>query len=282
MAKETVGFIGVGEMGWPMAKGILDKGIDLMVHDIREDPVKELKKLGAKVAGSPGEIGANCAITIIMVVDKAQAKEVIQGKNGILTTAKKGSMIVAMSTLDPFFCQEMAKIAAEKGVGFIDAPVSGGRGRAEAHTLTIMVGGEESLLKKCRYVLEAMGNNIVYMGKVGNGQVMKLANNSIVHALLIGTAGGLTLAAKAGIPAERFLKILDTSTGRNWVAQNWDYFWSKGTPEGKGSLYVTKKDIAMTRDTARAYGLSLPLVEILPDLDLAEIIKNTQAEIKKK
>jgi 3-hydroxyisobutyrate dehydrogenase-like beta-hydroxyacid dehydrogenase len=94
-------------------------------------------------------------------------------------------------------------------------------------------------------------------------------------------AGGLTLAAKAGIPAERFLKILDTSTGRNWVAQNWDYWWTKGTPEGKGSLYVTKKDIAMTRDTARAYGLSLPLVEILPDLDLAEIIKDTQAEIKK-
>lgn len=272
MTKETVGFIGVGEMGKPMAQGILEKGIDLVVHDIREEPVQELAKLGAKVARSPKEIGARCKINIIMVVDTAQAEEVILGKEGLLTSSQEGSVIVVMSTVDPFFCERAAKIADQKKVELLDAPVSGGRKGAEAHTLTILVGGKESVLEKYRYVFEAMGRNIFHVGKVGNGQVVKLANNSIVHAIVIGTAGGLALATKAGVSKERFLEILNTSTGRNWPAQNWDFWHNKATPAGKGSLYVTQKDIATVRDLARAYKLSLPLVEILPDLDLAEII----------
>lgn len=272
MARDTVGFIGVGEMGGPMARGILEKGIDLVVHDIREEPVRELVKLGAKVARSPKEIGARCKITIIMVVDTAQAKEVILGKEGLLTSAPEGSAIAVMSTVDPFFCERTAKIAAEKKVDLLDAPVSGGRKRAEDHTLTILVGGEAKVLEKYRYVFEAMGNRIFHLGKVGNGEVMKLANNSIIHAIVVGTSGGFAMARKAGIPEELFFQILDTSTGRNWVAQNWDFWRNKATPEGKGSLYVTQKDISMARDLARAYGLSLPLVEILPDLDLAEVI----------
>ena len=272
MPKETVGFIGVGEMGKPMAQGIIEKGIDLIVHDIREEPVKELARLGAKVGGSPKEIGALCTITILMVVDTAQAEEVILGKNGVLMSAQEGSVIVVMSTVDPLFCENTAQIAAKKGVGFLDAPVSGGRRGAEAHTLTILVGGEESLLKKCHYVFEAMGNNIFHVGKVGNGEVIKLANNSIIHAILIGTAGGLALAAKAGVPAGRFLNIIRTTSAKNWVAENWEYWSNKAKPEGKDSLYITQKDMGHVRDLAKSYGLNLPLVERLPKLDIAKII----------
>lgn len=276
MSKDKVGFIGVGEMGKPMARGLIEKGIDTVVYDIREEPVKELERLGARIARSPREIGALCDIVIIMVVDAAQAELVILGEEGVLTSAKKGSVIAVMSTVDPLFCERAARIAGEKGVGFLDAPVSGGQKGAEAHTLTLMVGGERHLLERCRYVFEAMASNIFHIGGVGTGQAIKIANNSIVHAILIGTAGGIALAARAGVRVERFIEIIQTTKAKNCVAQNWEFWRNKGRPEGKASLYITCKDMRFALDLTKAYGLSLPLVEAIAKLDIAKIIACTE------
>ena len=273
MAKHKVGFIGVGDMGKPMARGLIEKGIDTIVYDIRKEPLKELETLGAKVAGSAKEIGSLCDIMITMVVDIAQIEAVFLGSDGALTSAKEGAIIVVMSTVDPFFCKKLAQKAAEKRVGFLDAPVSGGQKGAEAHSLSIMVGGEKHLFDECKSIFEAMGKNIFYVGEVGTGQAIKIANNSIVHAFLIGTAGGIALAAAAGVKVERFLEIIQTTTARNWVAQNWEYWSKKGKPEGKASLYITWKDIMHARDLAKAYGLSLPSVEAAAKLDLAKLIE---------
>ncbi len=273
MAKHKVGFIGVGDMGKPMARGLIERGVDTIVYDIRKEPLKELEALGARIAASPKEIGSLCDIIITMVVDIAQIEAVFLGSDGALTSAKEGSIIVVMSTVDPFFCVKLAKIAAKKRVGFLDAPVSGGQKGAEAHSLSIMVGGEKHLFHECRSIFEAMGKNIFYIGEVGTGQAIKIAINSIVHASLIGTAGGIALAARAGVKVERFLEIIETTTARNWVAQNWEYWSQKGKPEGKASLYITCKDIMHARDLAKAYGISLPLVEAAANLDLAQVIE---------
>lgn len=288
MVKDKVGFIGLGAMGKPMARNLIKRGIETIVYDVREEPVKELEKLGAKFAGSTKEIGSLCDFVIIMVNNTAQTEEIILGDEGILSSMGKGSIIVIMSTVDPLLCQRVANIAQEKGIGVIDAPVSssitagakgvggGGPKGAETGTLTIMVGGKKDLFERCRYVLEAMGSQILHVGDIGTAQAVKLASNSIVYATAVATAGGIALAAKAGINLERFLEIIRSNAANSWVAHNWEHWRKKAKPEGKISLGITYKDLGLALDLAKAWGISLPLGEIIAQLDIAKIIEHTE------
>lgn len=275
MLREKVGFIGLGAMGKFMARGIIEKGIDTMVRDLREEPVKELENLGAKVAGSAKEIGALCNIVIIMVADTAQADSVILGEEGVLSSMKGGSVIVIMSTVDPLFCQKVAQMAERKAVSLLDAPVSGGPKGAETHSLTIIVGGEKSLLERCRYIFEAMGSEIFHVGGTGAGQVIKIANNSIILATVIAIAGGIALAAKAGVGLERFLEIIRATSANSWVAHNWEHWRKKGRGD-KDSLYITNKDLRLTLDLAKDLGICLPLSQSIAQLDIGKIIESTE------
>lgn len=275
MAKDRVGFIGLGIMGKPMAQGLLKRGIDTLVYDLRTERVKELERLGAKGATSAKAIGRASDIIVIMVRDTAQAEEVILGKEGLLEAAKEGSVIVIMSTIDPLFCQRAEKIAAKKRVGMIDAPVTGGPKGAETQSLGIMVGGEEYLLDRCRYVLEAIGNRIVHVGGIGMGEVAKLANNSITSATAIATAGAIGLATKAGVELEKFLKVIQSGTANSWVAQNWDY-WRKKVKGETTDFEITYKDLRLALDLAKAYAIPLPLSEVIAHLDMAKVIAGSE------
>ncbi len=275
MSKEKVGFIGLGVIGKPMAQNLLKGGIDILVYDIIPERVRELERLGAKGAKSAKEIGAASDIVIIMVRDTSQAEEVILGKEGVLEAAREGSVIVIMSTIDPLFCQRAEKVAAKKGVGMIDAPVTGGPGGAETRNLGIMVGGTEYLLERCRYLLEAMGNRIVHVGGIGMGEVVKLANNSITTVIAGATAGAIALATKAGVDSEKFLKIVQSGTANSWIAQNWD-FYRKKAKVGPTELAITYKDLRLALDLAKAYGVPLPLSEVIAQLDMTELIASLE------
>jgi 3-hydroxyisobutyrate dehydrogenase-like beta-hydroxyacid dehydrogenase len=279
MPKDKIGFIGLGIMGKGMARGLIERGIDTMVHDLLEEPVKDLEKLGAKVGRSPKEIGALCDIVILMVRDTAQADAIIVGEEGVLSSAREGSVIVIMSTVDPLFCQRTAEIAQKKGVGLLDAPVSGGQKGAETHTLTIVVGGDKYLLERCRYVFEAMGSRIFHVGAIGTAQVVKIAANSISHATAAATAGAIALASRAGIELERFLEIVPVTSANSWVAQNWE-LWSRKGRGDKKSLDTTNKDLKLALGLAKAWGISLPLSEAIAQLGIDKIIENAEKMAK--
>lgn len=242
MSKDTVGFIGLGTMGKAMAQGIVKAGIDIVVaRNLRhQEPVKELERRGARVARTAKDIGALSNIAIIMVRDTAQAEAVILGDDGLLSSAREGSIIVIMSTIDPLFCQMVEKIAREKSVGVLDAPVSGGPKGAEAHTLTIMVGGEKDLLERCRYVLEAVGRRIFHVGGIVIAQVIQLATNNIIYVTAIATAGSKILAGETGIGSDRFLEIIQSNAANRWVANKWDHFRFNARPDGEKSLDIAK------------------------------------------
>ena len=205
---KKMGFIGLGAMGRPMAANILKAGFDLTVYDIRSEPMQELEKLGAKVTRSPQEVGEQCDIIETIVVNDAQVEEVILGKDGsgVLAGARPGSIIVIHSTVSPKTCQHIAALAKDKGVGVIDAPVSGAESGAQAGTLSIMVGGEAELLETCRPVLNVLGKTIFHLGAVGMGEMAKIVNNLMVIVNQQSTREGLRLARMAGIERKRCSK----------------------------------------------------------------------------
>jgi 3-hydroxyisobutyrate dehydrogenase-like beta-hydroxyacid dehydrogenase len=280
MRQEKIGFIGVGNIGQPMAETLIRKGFEVWVHDLREEPVAQLERLGAKRAKSPKELGSLCNPIIVMVRNTAQAEAVILGKDGIMEGAKQGTLILLMCTVEPSFCRQVAKVVAEKKVGLLDATVSGGSGGAKAGTLTIMVGGEEKLLKKCRHVLEAMGKNIFYVGGIGTGQIVKLANNLANFANQVGAAEAVALATKAGIKLERLVEIISVSTGDSWAIRNWPSYRDMKIREGE-HIEVKYKTMRVQKAVAKELGLHLPLLEFMYQLDFLEMFKGTAFQPKK-
>jgi 2-hydroxymethylglutarate dehydrogenase len=279
MRHEKIGFIGVGNIGQPMAETLIRKGFEVWVHDLRDEPVAQLERLGAKRAKSPKELGSLCNPIIVMVRNTAQAEAVILGKDGIMEGAKRGTLILLMCTVEPSFCRGVAKVVAEKKVGLLDATVSGGTKGAQEGTLTIMVGGEEEFLKKCRHVLEAMGKNIFYVGGIGTGQIAKLANNLANYANWVGAAEAVALATKAGVKLEKLIEIISVSTGDNWAIRNWPSLRDRKIREGE-HVEVNYKTMRAQKAAAKELGLHLPLLEFMYQLDLLEMFRGTSFQPK--
>jgi len=271
MGAEKIGFVGLGEMGKPMAKNLVKKGFSLTVYDVRTEPVEELKALGATRAKSLRELAEVSNRIIMMVRDVPQTEEVIFGKDGVWEGLKEGSTIIITSTLDPFFCRSLEAKAKEKNVGVLDACVSGAKMGAEAGTLTIISGGKEDTFKECLPVLEAMGTKIHYMGGVGAGQITKLANNLMMHVNIAGATEALALTIKGGIEPDRFLDVVKKSTGNSWVIENWDLMLEKkrdlrdGKPDAtfKGSLTLMDSMLRI----ARHMEIRLPVTALISHLD---------------
>jgi 3-hydroxyisobutyrate dehydrogenase-like beta-hydroxyacid dehydrogenase len=271
----------VGLIGKPMAENLLKKGLDLLVYDISREPLDALQKIGAEIARSPKEVGELADIVIIMVRDSKQAETVILGKDGVLEGAGKGTIIVVTSTLEHTFCQRVAGIAAEKGVGLIDAPVSGGARGAIAGTLTIMVGGDPGLFEKCRPVLEAVGKNIFYIGGIGMGQLVKIGNNMITNSSYFATTEAIAMVTKAGVDLERFLEVVRQSSGNTFAAQtpSWINWYHLKHDDIHNSLGITQKDLDLAVDMSRDLGLELAHLQSMAKLDVSELVRHVPDEV---
>ncbi len=264
-----LGFIGLGEMGKSMAKNLAKKGFDLTVFDVREEPVNELIQMGAKKASSPKELAAATEVVFVMVRDDTQALEVVLGKDGVLKGMSSGSTLILTSTISPSLCQRLAKEAAKKGVGMLDSPVSGAKAGAEAGTLTLMIGGEESLVKKMEPILQAISANRFHLGAIGMGEVGKLGNNMVLFSSMAATTEGIAFAVKAGIPIKTFLAFLNVSTGSTWVSQRWDAMAMLKKDKGPtATLKLMYKDLSLGLSYAKEIGIDLPLVSRLDQIDL--------------
>ena len=219
-----IGFIGIGVMGRPMTLNLLKAGhqVTIFARHPEKPGVQEVVQAGAKQAPSPRAVAMASDIVITMVPNSPEVEEVVAGPQGILEGARKGLIIVDMSTIAPTVSRKLAEQAKARGVSFLDAPVSGGSQGAINGTLTIMVGGEQEAVEQARPVLEAMGKkeNIFHVGPVGSGEVVKLVNNVLCGAIAAAIAESFVLGVKAGADVAIMEKVVGVSTGASWQLSN--------------------------------------------------------------
>ncbi|MEY2524975.1 MAG: 2-hydroxymethylglutarate dehydrogenase [Ilumatobacteraceae bacterium] len=263
----TVGLIGLGNMGLPMATNMVAAGLELVVYDVNEQPMSALAELGAAVAGSPREVGERCDIIGTVVVDDAQVEDVLLGSNdkGVLHGARPGSVIIIHSTVRPETCVRLATLAAARGVDLLDAPVSGGAYGARAGTLSVMVGGKADVVGRCRAVFDAIGSHWFHMGEVGMGQIAKIVNNHISLVTREAVREGLRVATLAGINEQRMLEVARASSADSFTVRNWEAMEQEiaGHPGGPAVLLnVAYKDLQLALSVGHRVGASLPLAAV--------------------
>jgi 3-hydroxyisobutyrate dehydrogenase len=218
---ETVAFIGLGTMGGIMSGRLLAAGHPVQACDPSPDALERAVARGASRAGSPRQAAAAASIVLLSLPAPAVVEEVVTGSDGVLAGLAPGGVIVDTSTIDPTTTRRLSERAAEQGSTFLDAPVSGGVMKAQTGELTIMVGGDEAALERCGPVLVHLGSRVVHVGPSGSGQVAKLCNNMLLAIIVGGLAETLVMGAKAGVDARVLSDIVRTSTGANWMLDNW-------------------------------------------------------------
>lgn len=216
----VVGFIGLGLMGKPMSKRVLAAGHRLVVYNRSPKPVEELVELGAERAEGPRNVAERSEITITMLPDSPDVRQVILGPDGVAEGMKAGGIVVDCSTVSPLVEMEIAQQLRTKDIEVLDAPVTGGTMGAEAGTLTFMVGGSVGAYERCLPLFEAMGRNIYHMGSNGMGSFAKLCNQVCVALNLLGTCEALLLASEAGLDPKRTIEALATGAANSWQLVN--------------------------------------------------------------
>ena len=263
MATETIGFIGTGRMGAPMAGHLLAAGVPLVVHDTHPGAARPLVERGAEWAATPAGVAA-CATTVITIVPSSREVEAVYA--GLLPALGPAHLMVEMTSADPASTRRLAKEAAARGAAMIDAPVSGGvRGAVEA-TLSIMVGGAAADVERARPILERLGKKIFHVGGVGTGHAMKLVNNVTSAACLMATAEAVVVAMRAGIEPARAVEILQASSGRSNASETkFPRFILPGTFDSGFALALMTKDVDAFMRLAEETGVEAPVARAAAD-----------------
>jgi len=211
-----IGFIGLGNMGLPMAKNLLDAGHSLTVFDLSEDAVADAVAAGA--IGAEGAIAAaqGAEVVITMVPAGPHVKAIYLGEDGVIANVAEGTLLIDCSTIDVATAREVNRVASDAGLDMVDAPVSGGVGGAVAGTLTFMVGGSEEAFSRAQPILDVMGGRIVHCGGAGNGEAVKICNNMLLAISMIGTAETFALGRRLGLDDQVLFDVASTSSGRCW------------------------------------------------------------------
>ncbi len=257
--KKNLGFIGLGVMGKPMSLNLLKAGYSVMIFDIASEPVKALTQAGALMGTSPAHIGAHCDIIFTMLPDSPQVEEVVSGKDGVLEGVKSGSIIIDMSSIAPLTAIKLSKLASQKGVSMLDAPVSGGEPKAIDGTLSIMVGGEEEVFNSVKEILLCMGSSALLIGTIGSGNIAKLANQIMVALHLAAMSEAMVFAEKAGVDAEKvFHAIKGGLAGSTVLDAKMPLVLDRNFKPG-GPIRMHTKDLINVRDTALEIDAPIPL-----------------------
>lgn len=210
-----VGFIGLGTMGGPMARNLLNKGHRLFVYDVQSAAVQSLTDAGATAAATPREVAAASEIVVTMLPDAPDVERVALGRDGIVEGIRAGAVYIDMSTIDPATTRRIGAAMAAKGAAMIDSPVGKTADHAVAGTLTLMVGGPAEVVARCRGVLGAMGTDFFHCGELGAGQTMKLLNNLLAAAVGEASVEALVAGTKAGLSLDTMLSVLRTTMAWN-------------------------------------------------------------------
>ncbi|MCJ7825557.1 MAG: NAD(P)-dependent oxidoreductase, partial [Anaerolineales bacterium] len=260
--EKRIGYIGLGLMGKPIARNLLNAGYPLIVHNRSQAAVEELVKEGAERADSPRTIAEVSDVVFTNLPDTQDVEQVVFGENGIIEGCHPGMIYIDNSTIKPETAREIAKAMAERGAHALDAPVSGGDVGAKAGTLAIMVGGSESAFKEARPILEAMGKTITYVGESGAGQVAKACNQIMVAAQMVAMGELLLLAEKTGVNPERVIDAIKGGAAQCWTLDNKPPRLFDGIRTPGFKAYMQHKDLGIVLDTARSYGMPLPATAV--------------------
>ena len=257
-----VGFIGLGEMGLPMAKRVVSHGYDVTVcGHVRQEPVEEMRKLGAREVSTAREVAQATDVIISMLRDEDDTGEVILGSGGVMEGTKVGSGIVLMSTLSPHFCREVAEAGKARKVDVLDAPVTGTRMRAATGELALTVGGDKELVEKYRPVLETMGK-MIYCGDLGMGQIAKLVNNMALMVNVQGCYEAISWGIRNGADESVLVELVKHGTGNSWVVQNWEFVKSMNVDPPPLTFYLGGKDLDYALRIGDRLGQPSPLASL--------------------
>jgi len=212
-----IGFIGLGNMGLPMAQNLIKAGHQVEGVDVNPAAVEKLKSAGGAGVETAKNAAARADVVITMLPAGAQVREVYLGSSGIIANANDGTLLIDCSTIDVETARAVAAEAEKRGLMMLDAPVSGGVGGAQAGTLTFMVGGSAQAFARAQSILEKMGKTIVHAGGAGNGQAAKICNNMILAISMIGVSEGFVLAEKLGLDHQKLFDIASKSSGQCWA-----------------------------------------------------------------
>jgi 2-hydroxy-3-oxopropionate reductase len=263
---QTVGFIGLGIMGRPMARNLIKAGYSLLVHSRSRGPVDELASAGAKAASTPREVASQVDVLITMLPNSPDVDLVALGKDGIIEGARRGLLFLDMSTISPLVSQKVGRALAEKGVRMLDAPVSGGEKGAIDGALSIMVGGDKADFDAALPVFQAMGKTITHLGPLGAGGFTKLANQVIVALNLTALGEALTLARKAGLDRELTLKALGGGLAGSKCLEQKAPNYVSGAYRPGFKIDLHYKDLGLIMEAARALGVPLPATAVVQEL----------------
>jgi len=263
---DRVGFIGLGIMGLPMARNLMQAGYGLTVHNRSPRKAEELGKEGATVAKSPREVAQNSDVVITMLPDSPDVERVVAGDDGVLEGIGEGALLVDMSTISTVVTARLAQAAKEKGASMLDAPVSGGDVGAIEGTLSVMVGGQEEDIQRVKPLLEAMGETITHVGPTGAGQVVKAANQIVVALTIEAVSEALVLGSAGGVSPEKLLEVLGGGLAANKVMEvKREKFLSHAFEPGFRSE-LHHKDLGIALAAGREYGVTLPVTAVVDQM----------------
>lgn len=268
-----IAFIGLGNMGAPMAQNLLKAGHSLCVFDLVASAVKSLSDAGATAAASAVDAVKGADFVVSMLPASVHVESLYLGESGLLKHIAKHALVIDCSTISPDSARKVARAAADLGIAMVDAPVSGGTGGAIAGTLTFIVGGDQASLEKARPILEKMGKNIFHAGAAGAGQVGKICNNMMLGIQMAATCEALSLGVANGMDPAVLSEIISKSSGRNWVTELYNP-WpgvmsnapaSKGFAGGFG-VDLMLKDLGLAAEAAMSSKSTIALGELARNL----------------
>jgi 2-hydroxy-3-oxopropionate reductase len=264
---DAVGFIGLGIMGRPMAKNLMDAGYELVVHNRSPEKAEELAEEGnATAAGSPRDVADACDIVITMLPDSPDVEAVVAGEEGVLEGFRDGALLVDMSTISPVVTEELSEKVRNQGASMLDAPVSGGDVGAIEGALSIMVGGSEEDFERARPLFDVMGKVATHVGPSGAGQVVKACNQIVVALTIEAVSEALVLGSKGGVAPEKLVEALSGGLAGSAVmeAKKEKFFSHDFEPGFRIELH--HKDLGIALAAGREYGVALPVTAIVDQM----------------
>jgi 4-hydroxybutyrate dehydrogenase/sulfolactaldehyde 3-reductase len=259
----TIGFIGLGRMGRPMAANLQTKGFDLVVFDVASEPVKILVGLGARAAADVADIGRSCDIVLTMLPSSVEVEATVLGPDGILANGRAGQLIIDMSTIDPADTIKVGKALAAKGLSLVDAPVGRLASHADRGECLFMVGGSDADVARATPLLEAMGTTIYHCGEVGTGGKTKLVNNYLAIVSCQLNAEALALSQAFGLNLSKTLEVIfGTSATNGQLKLNWSNKVLAGDISPGFTIDLAHKDLSLIVGAAQTVKVPLPVASI--------------------
>jgi 3-hydroxyisobutyrate dehydrogenase len=254
-----IAVIGLGTMGAPMARHLLEAGHEVVVHNRTREREQPLAELGAGRAASPAEAAAGADAALVCVSDTPDVEQVVEGPGGIAEGLAAGGLVIDCSTVSPTASAALAERLAARGIGFVDAPVSGGSEGAERGTLTIFCGGSEADVERARQLLETFGTRVTHLGPAGAGQMAKAVNQVMIAATYAGVGEGIALAQAAGLPLPELIEALSSGAAASWVLTNRSQNMIDDSYPLGFKVALHRKDLGIALDEGGQHGLPLEL-----------------------